>query len=81
MGERPNRLPIMECIERQGQPYVDEPIYDDVKARPTAVAVAAAFGRRMVPVVRVLTGHEHVRLRWMTGDGKGGLKPKFRRDQ
>ncbi|HEX6992389.1 MAG TPA: hypothetical protein VF151_10905 [Gemmatimonadales bacterium] len=81
MSNRPERLPLRERIEQVGQPYVDEPIYNDVKARATAVEVAAAFGRRMAPLVRVLTGHEHVRLRWMTGDGKGGLKPKFRRDQ
>lgn len=71
-------LPLKTSISHDRQSYVDEAILARPVSSPSAIecAVARAFGR-VVPVPESITiGHERVRLRWMTPDGKGGLKPR-----
>lgn len=76
---------IKTAITKDGQRYVDEPIVVHCKhpaPSPIAIAIQAAFdpkGRfaeRPHPPITV--GHNRVLLRWMTPDGKGGLKPRER---
>lgn len=63
-------------IKKAGQPYVDEPIYIlPKKEGAISRSVRAAFGDQTT-VNPLLVGHERVKLRWMTPDGKGGLIPK-----
>lgn len=72
-------LPLKTTIEKDGQRYVDEPIV--VRPKPSnrlALSVQAAFDpkapfRQPQPIV---VGHERVRLRWVTPDGKGGMKER-----
>jgi hypothetical protein len=70
---------VKTTITRDGQRYVDEPILARPKpASRVELSVQAAFDpqglkRRPTPIV---VGHERVMLRWVTPDGKGGLKPR-----
>lgn len=73
--------PLKTKITHDGQRYVDEPIYETLHPRrelttPLAQSVAEAFGHQAPAAIHALLGHERVRLRWMTSDGKGGLKPR-----
>ena len=67
---------LKTTITKDGQRYLDEPILVQPKRQdPLERAIAEAYGKLVVrPPITV--GHERVRLRWMTGDGKGGLKPR-----
>lgn len=69
---------IKESIERDGQSYIDEPIYAQPKDRTlVSLLVEAAFNRGEVRLQRpVLLHHERVRLHWLKPDGKGGLIQK-----
>lgn len=72
---------IRTTVQHDGQRYVDEPIYRDLRPREElrtdiAASVAAAFGHPQAKAIREVVGHERVRLRWMKPDGKGGLVPK-----
>lgn len=75
---------LKTTIEKDGQRYLDEPVYVRVKtsAIPDALqaSVSAAFngGQPSADLFKkpVLVRHERVLLRWMTPDGKGGLKPR-----
>lgn len=63
-------------IEFVGQDFIDEPIYAlPKKEGAISRSVRAAFGDQTT-VNPLLVGHERVKLRWMTPDGKGGLIPK-----
>lgn len=56
---------LVTTIKREGQPFVDEPIYVDPK--PVSYlrrAIAAAFGSE-VPMRPVIIGYERVRLNWI----------------
>lgn len=104
--------PLRTAIERSGQKYLDNPVYETVsKAKPLSYlvnAMAGGFqpddygvrtpGHRHVfgkdiqrephckpdgwkPLKRRIehiSGYEHVQLRWLVPDGKGGLVPKKR---
>lgn len=64
-------------IAREGQRFVDRPVYEDVsRPRPAAAAVAQAL--RAAPPRRIVhvAGYERTELRWMKPDGKGGFVPK-----
>lgn len=58
-------------IKGEGQPYVDEPVYEYPKK--IALAVAVAF-ERWIP--SLLVRHDRIYLRWMKPDGNGGLIPR-----
>lgn len=61
-------------VTREGQPYIDDEVV--LKADRLKFAVAAAVGNK--PPLALPTGeYEHVKLRWMKPDGKGGLTPKY----
>lgn len=65
---------LKTAIEREGQPYVDDPVY--VRPNPVSLiqaSVARAFGIRLPVPLQI--GYERVRLRWRKPDGKGGLRP------
>ena len=71
--------PLLDLVEKEGQPYVDELVY--VQARrdlltPIAIGVAAALNSKIATPPAIKTGHTRIRLRWMEPDGKGGLCPK-----
>jgi hypothetical protein len=60
-----------------GQPYKDEPVYAEVsRAKPLALSIAHACGRRISPRIEELTHYNRVQLRWMKPDGRGGLVPR-----
>lgn len=68
--------PLRLAIEREGQSYIDEPVYEVVSvANDLAMEIAHAYGRPIEPRIRELTGYKHKRLRWMKPDGKGGFVP------
>lgn len=113
-----NRLgskPLRTSIVREGQPYVDEPVYETVsKATPLAMNIAHRLPHELAaakqhvfggpakeaeavennpfleyakglgrvappkPIAKItaLSHYNHVRLRWMKPDGKGGLVPR-----
>jgi hypothetical protein len=64
-------------VTREGQEFVEEPIYEVVGV-PKAVAssLAVAFGRKPSPTIVDITGYERVRLRWMKPGPDGKLVPK-----
>lgn len=66
---------LKTVIEREGQPYVDEPIRANPKAvSEIAASIAKAFDRSLPKSLTI--GHQRVRLRWMKPDGHGGLVPR-----
>lgn len=65
---RLDRLPLRPEITVKGQPYVDEPIYREIKPKPIGQAVAAAFGSFLRPI-EILDHYEHTRLNWRTPPG------------
>lgn len=68
-------MKLQTTIDRDGQSYVDDPVYAFPKMpTPVESAVAAAFEREMPRPITV--GHERVRLRWMKPDGHGGVIPR-----
>lgn len=67
---------IVERIEHEGQPFVDEPIR--VHARQRSIlerSVGQIFGSNDEPP-SITVGHNRVKLRWMKPDGNGGLEPR-----
>lgn len=69
--------PIKTVIEHDGQPYVDEPIYDHLAPKKMALEVSLALKIGNIPkTIHVLKGYQHVKLRWMKPDGKGELIPR-----
>jgi hypothetical protein len=69
--------PLLTSIEREGQPYVDEPVMVEVsKVVPLSLEVARICGRKIRPVIDTLSHYNHVRLHWMRPDGRGGLVPR-----
>lgn len=78
--------PLKTTITKDAQRYVDEPVYVNPKVEKgpsiLELSVAAAFNGGQVPHARsrkpILVGYERVRLRWVTPDGKGGLKERGR---
>lgn len=70
--------PVKTSVTSNRQRYVDDPIYARPKPRSVIeISLAQAFDRKLpTPIV---IAHERVRLRWMTPDGKGGLKPRERK--
>jgi hypothetical protein len=66
---------LKPTIEREGQEYVDDPVFvDPVRSTPIERSLAAAYGRKLPQPIQV--GHERVRLQWMKSDGRGGLVPR-----
>lgn len=68
------RSPLKTTVERQGQKYVDEPVYKTVsKANRLALAVNAAVramapqqpAPRIHPIIVSITGYDRYRLRWV----------------
>jgi hypothetical protein len=60
---------LKPTIQRQGQKYVDDPIYIDAKqVSIIESSVARAFGRR-AQKRPLLVGHERVKLKWIKPDG------------
>lgn len=79
-AENPEDLGVhdhKETIERQGQPYVDEPVIVRPKANIMQRAVTLALGARPQEPKPLTIGYNRVKLRWMQPDGKGGLMPKY----
>lgn len=71
------KAPLKTMITSDRQRYHDRAVH--VLAKVPAVleaSVAAAFGREVVEKPPIVVRHERVHLRWMTSDGKGGLKPR-----
>lgn len=67
-------------LERDGQPFYDDPIYAELKKENFSeirLSVSAAFngGHPELPK-RLLLRYQRINLRWMTPDGKGGLVPR-----
>jgi len=76
-----DKLPIKDKIEGVGQPYVDDPIYRTINLKPEittpiATGIAQAFGSAGPKPVQILTGYNHVRLRWMKPGKDGKLVPR-----
>lgn len=66
---------------KDGQRYYDEPVYDELCAKPLAFSIHTAFPPvrgmpRLLPRIRILSHYNRVRLRWMRPDGQGGLAPR-----
>ncbi|MDE2441814.1 MAG: hypothetical protein KGP14_12390 [Betaproteobacteria bacterium] len=61
LHERNNKAPLQFEVQREGQPYVDQPVF--VKPRPIAAAIVAMFNPhyRLQPI---MVGVERCRLRW-----------------
>lgn len=84
MTERPVNGPVPKNLKTSitdGQRYYDEPVYDELRANPLALAVNAAFSPvqgvpRVASRIRILSHYNRVRLRWMKPDGRGGLVPR-----
>lgn len=62
---------------KDGQRYVDEPVYVDPKREPFDVlraSVALALGgQKEPPKHSIVVRHERVRLRWLRPNGRGNL--------
>lgn len=59
-------------LERAGQRFYDEPIYEQIAARadlttPIARAVGSIFGSAPRGPLRQLVGYERTRLNWLKG--------------
>ena len=64
-------LPLLTEI-KDGQPYVDEPVYVHAKKLNGAIRRALSL-----PALRcILVAYNHVKLRWMKPDGNGELIPR-----
>jgi hypothetical protein len=75
-------------IDREGQKFVDQPVYVLVsEAKKLALEINAIFrpkkastpALRLQPRIEQLSHYERFRLRWMQPDGRGGLVPKHER--
>jgi hypothetical protein len=65
-------MALLTTIERDGQEFLDEPVYVHPKKLSLIEAsIAKAFNIAMSAPIAVR--HERVKLRWMKPDGKGGL--------
>ena len=64
-------LPILTEV-KDGQPYVDEPVY--VCANKLGEAVRRAL--KLPYLKRILVAYTYVKLRWMKPDGNGGVVPR-----
>lgn len=57
--------PLLTTIEREGQPYVDDPVFSEVsEAKPLSIEIGALFGRR-IESIEELSHYNHIRLRWV----------------
>lgn len=57
--------PLLTTIRRDGQPYVDDPVFVMVSlAKPLAVEIGAIFGRR-IESINELSHYNHILLRWV----------------
>lgn len=60
---------------KEGQTFYDQPVYLNTKPLgQIEQAVATAF-RHELPQA-LFAGYEHVTLRWLKPDGKGGFAPR-----
>lgn len=67
---------ILPTVTKEGQPYVDQPIYAKPKDKSALTdAVAEAFGVRDGPR-QIQISSERVRLRWMKPGPNGKLVPR-----
>ena len=71
---------LRPTIEKDGQKYVDEPVYvmpkTDGRDR-VREAVEEAFGGPGFQMRKpIVVRHDRVYLSWMKPDGKGGLEPR-----
>jgi hypothetical protein len=67
---------IKDFIKADGQPYIDEPIMGYLEPTGVSRSVSMALGARPAPRIRIVTGYDRVKLRWLKPDGKGGLVPR-----
>ena len=51
-------------IERSGQPYVDEPRFNELRPHPLADAIHHAIHGRSLMPLRTFAGIERIRLNW-----------------
>ena len=65
--------PLRPAIKFDGQRYVDEPMFVEIK--PTPVAAALMRMGVHVPKVEILIGYQHIHLRWMKPGPDGTLIP------
>lgn len=70
-----NNLPILTTV-KDGQSYVDEPVYDTINLLPAVNPVRKALGLFTLTPVQMLIAYNHVKLRWMKPDGNGGVVPR-----
>lgn len=81
-----SEAPIRPEITSDSQRYVDEPIWEEIRALMLPFSIQCAYPRTVSPdhrlarVMRLFKGWRRVPLRRMVPDGKGGLVPKFARD-
>jgi len=68
-------IALKTTVEKDGQPFVDKPIYARPKQESAIESgVREAFKRR--GPIPILIAHERVLLQWMKSDGKGSLVPR-----
>ena len=66
--------PLLTTV-KDGQPYVDEPVYIDPKQETILeAAIRDIFKRR--PARRLLSHYDRVKLRWMKPGPDGKLVPR-----
>ena len=66
--------PILTTL-RDGQPYVDEAVFAELKVETVLeAAIREMFKRKLPP--RLLTHYERVRLRWMKKAPDGKMVPR-----
>ena len=70
-----NNLPILTEI-KDGQPYVDEPVYNTLNPKKLRKAIQQAMRVHISQPIKILIAYNHVKLRWMEPDGNGGLVPR-----
>lgn len=56
--------PIKTTIEREGQRYVDDPVFRFIDPKKAAQAVAQAFEGN-IHTIKILERYDRVRLRWV----------------
>ena len=68
---------VAQALERDGQAYLDDPIYaHPKKPNKIALSVGAALGSADAHAKSLKIAHKRVKLVWLDPDGKGGLKER-----
>lgn len=69
------KAPIKTEVTKEGQSYVDEPVYHIVgNAKPLALSIAGILGREVNPVIKTLSHYKRIPLRWVSPDCQRGMR-------